>query len=84
MAAYLSELGMTRSTFWPSTLGEDAARGRVVVDGAVTFNAPSWYASRYAIPFTGLWTSMPDLARFGSALVAASKDAASPLHEMTT
>lgn len=83
MAAYLAELGMTRSTFWPATLGDDAAHGRVVVQGTVTFNAPSWYASRYAIPFTGLWTSMPDLARFGSILLAASKDSASPLHEMT-
>jgi CubicO group peptidase (beta-lactamase class C family) len=84
MAAYLNELGMTRSTFWPTTLGDDAAQGRVVVQGSVQFNAPSWYASRYAIPFTGLWTSMPELARFGSMLVAASTDAASPLHAMTT
>lgn len=83
MADYLSELGMTRSTFWPATLEDDAAHGRVVVQGTVKLNAPSWYASRYAIPFTGLWTSMPDLARFGSTLVAASKDSASPLHEMT-
>jgi CubicO group peptidase (beta-lactamase class C family) len=83
MAAYLSELGMTRSTFWPATLDEDAARGRVVVQGTVKFNAPGWYASRYAIPFTGLWTSMPDLARFGSIIVAASKDSSSPLFEMT-
>ena len=84
MASYLNELGMTRSTFWPATLGDDAAQGRVVVQGSVKFNAPSWYASRYAIPFTGLWTSMPELARFGSMLVAASKDPASPLHAMTT
>jgi CubicO group peptidase (beta-lactamase class C family) len=83
MATYLNELGMTRSTFWPATLGDDAAQGRVVVQGSVEFNAPSWYASRYAIPFTGLWTSMPELARFGSMLVSASKDAASPLHAMT-
>lgn len=83
MGTYLNELGMTRSTFWPATLGDDAARGRVVVQGAVELHEPSWYASRYAIPFTGLWTSMPDLARFGSVLVAASKDPASPLHEMT-
>lgn len=83
MSAYLSELGMARSTFWPATLGEDAAHGRVVVQGSDEFHPPSWYASRYAIPFTGLWTSMPDLARFGAVLVAASKDAASPLHAMT-
>ena len=83
MAAYLNELGMTRSTFWPAALGDDAAHGRVVVKGSVTFNPPSWYASRYSIPFTGLWASMPDLARFGSMLVAASKDSASPLHAMT-
>lgn len=84
MAAYLNELGMTRSAFWPATLGDDAARGRVVAQGSVKFNPPSWYASRYAIPFTGLWTSMPELARFGSMIVAASKDPASPLHAMTT
>jgi D-alanyl-D-alanine carboxypeptidase len=83
MADYLRELGMTRSAFWPATLDEDAAHGRVVVKGAIKFNEPSWYASRYALPFTGLWTSMPDLARFGATLVAASKDPASPLHEMT-
>ncbi|MBX3190643.1 MAG: beta-lactamase family protein [Labilithrix sp.] len=83
MSTYLSELGMTHSTFWPATLGGDAARGRVVVQGAVEFNEPGWYASRYALPFNGLWTSMPDLARFGSVVVAASKDPASPLHEMT-
>lgn len=83
MSAYLSELGMTHSTFWPTTLGDDGARGRVVVQGAVAFNEPGWYASRYALPFSGLWTSMPDLARFGSVLVTASKDPASPLHEMT-
>ena len=83
MATYLSELGMAHSTFWPTTLGDDAARGRVIVQGAVKFNEPGWYASRYALPFTGLWASMPDLARFGSVVVAASKDLASPLHEMT-
>jgi CubicO group peptidase (beta-lactamase class C family) len=83
MASYLDGLGMTRSTFWPATLGDDAAHGRVVVQGAAEFHAPSWYGSRYAIPFTGLWTSMPELARFGSMLVAASKDASSPLHAMT-
>jgi CubicO group peptidase (beta-lactamase class C family) len=83
MAIYLSELGMTHSTFWPTILGDDAARGRLVVQGAVKFNEPGWYASRYALPFTGLWTSMPDLARFGTVVAAASKELTSPLHEMT-
>ncbi len=83
MATYLGELGMTHSTFWPATLDEDAARGRVVVEGTVRFNSPGWYASRYALPFSGLWTSMPDLARFGSLIAAASKDPSSPLHEMS-
>jgi CubicO group peptidase (beta-lactamase class C family) len=84
MDTYLNELGMMRSTYWPLTLGEDAAPGRVAIKGSVKLNPPGWYASRYALPFSGLWTSMPDLARFGSLLVAASKNAASPLHAMTT
>ncbi|MBX3210561.1 MAG: beta-lactamase family protein [Labilithrix sp.] len=83
MATYLDELGMTRSTFWPTTLGDDAARGRVVVQGAAKFNEPGWYASRYALPFTGLWTSTPDLARFGAIVLSASKDPAAPLHAMS-
>lgn len=83
MSAYLRELGMTRSTFLPTTLGDDAARGRVVVQGAVEFHEPGWYESRYSLPFSGLWTSMPDLARFGTLIAAASKDRAAPLHEMT-
>lgn len=83
MSTYLGELGMAHATFWPKSLGDEAARGRVVTKGAVTFNEPGWYASRYALPFSGLWTSMPDLARFGSIVMAASKDPASPLHGMT-
>ncbi|MBX3218183.1 MAG: serine hydrolase, partial [Labilithrix sp.] len=71
------------STFWPTTLGDDAARGRVVVQGTAKFNEPGWYASRYALPFTGLWTSMPDLARFGAIVLSASKEPAAPLHEMS-
>jgi CubicO group peptidase (beta-lactamase class C family) len=76
MAEYLRELGMTRSTFWPEALGDDAAHGRVVANGAVEFNDPAWYASRFAIPYSGLWTSMTELAQFGRALVAASRDPA--------
>ena len=84
MAPYLEELGLAASTFWPATLTEGAAHGRVESGGTVTFHPPGWYASRYAVPFTGLWTSMPDLARFGARLVAASRDAGDPLAEMTS
>lgn len=83
MAPYLDELGMASATFWPAGLGEGAAHGRVEIDGAVTFHPPGWYASRYAIPFTGLWTTMPDLARFGATLAEATRDPGAPLAAMT-
>lgn len=83
MAGYLGELAMPQSTFWPATLTEAAAHGRVVQQGEEKFLPPSWYGSRYAIPFTGLWTTMPELAGFGAALDAASEDPASPLYAMT-
>lgn len=84
MGAYLRDtLGMHASTFWPGSLDGDAARGRVVVDGAERFHEPGWYGSRYSLPFSGLWATMPDLVRFGRALVTASRDPAAPLHAMT-
>jgi CubicO group peptidase (beta-lactamase class C family) len=83
MQAYLAELHMDDSTFWPSTLGERAARGRLEQDGSVRFNEPGWYTSRYALPFTGMWTSMPDLAHFGNLLAEATYNETAPLHEMT-
>jgi len=82
MQAYLESVGMRDSSFWPVGL-TDAAHGRVEQNGAVRFNDPDWYASRYALPFTGLWATMPDMARFGQALLAAQADPAAPLHEMT-
>lgn len=84
MAGYLQDhLGMSQSTFWPATLEDNAAHGRVVEQGLVKFHPPAWYGSRYALPFSGLWTPMPDLAGFGRVLLAAAKDPASPLHAMT-
>lgn len=83
MAARLSALGMTGASFWPANLEGSGARGRVVVDGAPTFHPPSWYASRYHLPFGGLWTSMPDLARFGSRLAVDARDPGSALHRMS-
>lgn len=85
MADYLRELGMTHSTFWPETLGDDdgATHGRVIDNGAPAWRTPQWFASRYALPFTGLWTSTPDLARFGATILAAAKDPSAPLHAMT-
>lgn len=84
MDAHLRGGGMSASTFWPETLDAlTAARGRVLVDGEVRFHEPAWYGSRYALPFSGLWTSTPDLVRFGRALNDASTDPAAPLHAMT-
>jgi CubicO group peptidase (beta-lactamase class C family) len=84
MNAYLRELGMPRSTFWPETIAGDAAHGRVSLEGqgTATFHPPGWYGSRYALPFTGLWTSMPELAHFGALVVAAASDPNAPLHPM--
>jgi D-alanyl-D-alanine carboxypeptidase len=78
MGAHLRGLGMEASTFWPAAL-EDAAHG--VAGDAV--RAPEWYGSRYALPFTGLWCTTPDLARFGRALLVAAGDPSAPLHAMT-
>lgn len=63
-ALHLRALGMDHSTFWPAAL-DQAAHGRI--DGA-TFHPPGWYTSRYALPFTGLWTTTEDLLRFGEAM----------------
>ncbi len=83
MAPYLSELQLPRSTFWPGELDENAAYGRVEVDGNAVFNQPGWYSSRYFLPFGGLWTSTAELAKFGVGLAAAEQDLAAPLHAMT-
>lgn len=82
MASYLGSVGMAQSTFWPGSLVDNAAHGRVTEDGAVKFHPPAWYGSRYALPFMGLWTTTTDLTVFGTLLMGA-KDAGSPLHEMT-
>ncbi len=84
MKLYLQELGMTGATFWPADLPANAAHGLVRGDGAPDFHPPTWYGSRYSLPFSGLWTSMPDLARFGEALAQAAVDPEAPLHLMTT
>lgn len=81
MATYLAELGMKHATFWPG-VAENFAHGRVTTPNGVEFNPPGWYASRYALPYTGLWISMPDLARVGALVVAASKDPRAPLHAL--
>jgi CubicO group peptidase (beta-lactamase class C family) len=83
MQAYLRQRGMTSASFWPATIPGTAARGRVLKDGQPKFLEPGWFGSRYAIAFTGLWTSMPDLARFGAALAGAATDPRAPLHAMT-
>jgi len=77
------DLGLARATMWPPSLTDDFAKGRREKDGQVEFLAPSWYGSRIAIPYSGLWIAMPDLARFGARLIAAQDDPAAPLHAMT-
>ncbi len=83
MSTPLVALGMPTATFWPLPLEHDVAHGRVTRDGASVFQPPAWYGSRYALPFTGLWTSTPELARFGAALIEAAHDPTAPLHAMT-
>lgn len=83
MHGFLRELGMTHATFWAEDVSADVARGRVVQDGEVVFLEPQWYGSRYALPFTGLFVSMPDLMRFGQELIEAHRDPSAPLHAMT-
>lgn len=83
MAPALEQLGMATATFWPGPAAANAAKGRVEKDGALQLLAPEWYGSRYALPFTGLWTTTEDLARLGRGLVVASRDARHPLHAMT-
>lgn len=83
MSDYLAALGMSRATFWPADLAaEQAAHGHVLVAGQTQTHAPTWYGSRYALPFNGLWTTMDDLAAFGQQLAAAT-DPSAPLHPMT-
>jgi CubicO group peptidase (beta-lactamase class C family) len=84
MTEYLAELEMTRSTFWPANLDENAAHGRVSNNGETAFNEPGWYGSRYALPFSGLWTTMPDLVAFGKVLLASVDAPTAPLFAMTT
>jgi CubicO group peptidase (beta-lactamase class C family) len=84
MMPYLDELDMPRSRFWPDMLDDNAAHGRVESGSSVDFNPPTWYSSRYFLPFGGLWTPSPELAQFGLVLAAADEDLESPLHEMTT
>ncbi len=84
MAPYLDGLEMPRSELWPPLLDDNAAHGRVGSGSSADFNPPTWYASRYYLPFGGLWTTSPELARFGVALGAAEQDPASALYAMTT
>lgn len=80
---YLVDLGMAGASFWPADLANEGAHGRVMTNGTPSFHPPSWYGSRYALPFTGLWTSMPDLARFGSRLASDARDPTSALFAMS-
>ncbi len=82
LSPYLETLGMNDATFWPANLRTEAAHGQVEVDGRTEFHNPRWYGSRYALPFTGLWTSMPDLLPFGRHLVTASTIEDHPLYPM--
>ena len=73
------------STFLPQELEENAARGRVVNQaGQTSFNAPGWYASRYAAPFSGLWSTPSDMVHFGELLSAASLQQTHPWHAIVS
>ena len=80
--SHLDELGMQGATYWGPDVEARGAHGRITDAGGVHFNEPSWYGSRYALPFTGLWASMPDLRRFGRALIGASRTPESALYPM--
>lgn len=83
MEGFLPSMKMRNSTYWPANLHENAAHGRVQQGEAVQFHQPSWYASRYSLPYSGLWASAPDLVRFGNALITAAADETAALHPMT-
>ena len=83
MSGYLAAVGMPHASFVPRE-AEHMAWGIVTRDGARATNPPGWYLSRYSMPFTGLWTSTPELARFGQGLGRAVGDERSPLHAMVT
>lgn len=83
MRPYLAAQGMSSASFWPADVTTTAARGRAREAGAVVFREPDWYGSRYALPFNGLFTSTPDLARFGQRVIAAAVDPQAALHPMT-
>ncbi|WP_373047965.1 serine hydrolase domain-containing protein [Vulgatibacter sp.] len=80
---WLAGKELPHATFRPALLQEGAAHGSVEREGAVAFLPPGWYASSYALPFTGLWASTPDMVRFGRHLADAAGDPAAPLHAMT-
>lgn len=65
MNRFLAGFDMEDSAFWPALLTEPAAWGRVADAPAL---APEWFASRYALPFSGLWATTADLIAFSRAL----------------
>ena len=79
---HLNRLGMRGATYWGPEVEERGAHGRVGEGESEQFNPPSWYGSRYALPFTGLWSSMPELHHFGRALVEAHHSPDATLHPM--
>jgi CubicO group peptidase (beta-lactamase class C family) len=83
MNDFLSHHAMVQATFSPENLQAEAAHGRIEHNGKVTFNRPGWYASRYALPYSGLWASMPDMIAFGKELISARFHDQESFHEMT-
>lgn len=82
MTLFLSGVGMPTATFAPTDEMADMAWGVVSRDGTRAFNSPAWYLSRYSMPFTGLWTSTTELARFGQRMAQATRREDDPLHAM--
>lgn len=82
MQPVLQGLAMPSSAFEPTDLGYAGAWGCIGTRDSTAFNEPSWYASRYAAPFSGLWTTAQDLAHFGERLNTDASDSHGALHEM--
>lgn len=70
MENYLARIGLHDFSYGSSSAKANMASGRIVQGDKITFNSPGWYRSSYALPFSGAWISMADLALFGKTLGA--------------
>ncbi len=79
-----AELGLSTATFLPASITGSAAHGKLTdpKTGEAEFWPPRAYASRYMLPYGGLWISTPELAQFGETLRLARDDESSPFYAM--